>query len=101
MQGAEQPCQLGKLIVCIESARVGQYPDFSALKAPILFADGGFPDAEAVAIGADAEERDDFRSVSPDFCTESLAAGDELGGRHLVSGRARAVDEVRDAVAIL
>src|SRR4051812_38276426 len=77
-QGAEQLHELGELVVCVEAARIGKHPDVGALEALRLLSYGCCLEPEAVAVGADAEECDDFGTVLPDFCRELQPAGGEF-----------------------
>src|SRR5205823_9131239 len=101
LQGAKQRDQRGELVIGVEAARIGQYPDARAREAFWLLAKRGAPDAERMAIGADAEERDHSRPQPVHLGGEALRAGDELLRRDLVGGGGGAIDEIGDAITRL
>src|SRR3954462_10764024 len=82
-----------------QAAGMGQQPKPRACEALRLLAERGAAHAEGVAIGADAEKRDDLRLQSPHLGGEAPAPDDEFLGRDFIGGGGSPVHKVGDAVA--
>ena len=75
----------GHLVVRVQAAGTGQHPDGGAFEGSCLGTDPSALYPECMAIRSDAEKSHDSRPKAPYLRGKASAAGDELGGRKLVS----------------
>ena len=80
-QLAEQPDEVGELVVGVQPAGIGQHPQRGAREQPRLAPERGPRQAEGGAVGADAQHGDDTRPVAPDLRLEPPAAREQLVAR--------------------
>ncbi len=99
--GSAEFAELGgervELEVCVETARVGQYPDPGGTPALLLRTQYGLPGTECRAVGRDSDDREPARLVLLDFGAQQPPAGHQLGWGEFVGARARPRHQVRDA----
>src|SRR5262245_19863076 len=94
---AEERGEVGRLVVGVQAARVGQDPDPRAADGLGLKAEPRAWPGEGSPIGADAEEGEDARAVAPGLGREPPPTGPELVRGELVGGGGGAGDDVGDA----
>jgi hypothetical protein len=94
---SEESCEVGRQIVRVESAGVGQNPGVTAAEERLLEADVGIFDAGDDAVGVDADEGDNRRAPAFDFGFKDLSTGAKLVIGEFISAGGGAIDEVGDA----
>lgn len=96
-QFAEEFCQRRRLIMRIQSTRVGQYPRMAATKQVLLQPDAGVFDTAHDAVGTDADEGDDGGAQTFHFGFEASTASAKFVVGQFIGTGGGAIDDVGDA----
>ena len=100
VQLPKKPREVGKLIIGIESARIGKNPNLGAADSFRLFADADASVAECILIRTNAEDSDDARAIPADLRCQAVGTGAQFLFHELRGVGRGAVDEIGDAVAV-
>src|SRR5436309_3230137 len=93
--------ECGELVVSVEAAGVGQYPEARAGDRVGLGADCGLGAVETGAVGGDSDDGDVVGRVCGGEGGEAGGAGAEFGGGEFVGAGGGAGDDVGDAEAVV
>jgi len=97
-QIAEELGEGGRLVIGVQSARVGEHPGVASAEAVFLQADPRVFDTTHDPIRADTDEGDDRGSPASHFGFESPTAGAQFVVGQFIGPDRRAIDDIRDAV---